>query len=171
MSNVVKVWALLIWITGLISYSEATRFTPQKYLETVQWCKAKGKPVPKFTLFPRTKGFLASVKALGASGSIKAVYDLTIAYAHEGRFFEAPTMWQTLFEPSLGGSWRFHIHAERFDIQDLACKSDAELAAWLEQRWMAKSSKLQRLQQSLEAGKDWQDDTGPLFGGDKAHME
>jgi hypothetical protein len=152
----------------LISYSEATRFTPQKYLETVQWCKSKDKPVPRYTLWPRTKGFVASVKALGKTSSVKAVYDLTIAYAHDGRFFEAPSMMDTLFEPNLADDWRFHVHAQRFDIAEIADKSDTELAEWLEQRWMAKSAKLQELQASLEAGKDWGQDSRPVVNGKKA---
>jgi hypothetical protein len=141
-------------ISGLISYSEATRFTPQKYLETVQWCKANNKPVPRYTLWPRTRGFVASVKALRQS-SIKVIYDLTIAYAHEGRFLEAPTMWETLSQPNLNEHWRFHVHAERFDLKELEGMSDAELAVWLEKRWMAKSQRLQELQALLAEGKDW----------------
>ena len=121
----------------------------------MQWCKEKGKPIPRFTLYPRTKGFVATIKELGTSSSVKAVYDLTIAYAHEDRFLEAPTMWQTLSEPRLDRDRRFHVHAERFDIADLAGKSDAELAAWLEERWIAKSKKLQALQRSLEDDKPW----------------
>ena len=83
------------------------------------------------------------------------MYDLTVAYAHGDRFLEAPSMWQTLSEPRLDQDWRFHVHAERFDIADLAGKSGADLAAWLEERWIAKSKKLQALQRSLEDGKTW----------------
>jgi hypothetical protein len=124
-------------------------------LETVQWCKSQGKPVPHFTLYPRTKGFVATVKELGTSSSVKAVYDLTIAYAHEGRFMEAPEMWQTISERDMNQNWRFRVHAERFAIETLADKSEVELAQWLEDRWMAKSRKLQELQQALEEGKAW----------------
>ena len=159
---------------GLISYSEATRFTPQKYLETVQWCKSRGKPVPQYTLWPRKRGFVASVKALRESSSIGAVYDLTIAYAHEGRFHEAPTFTQSLFEPNLGESFLFHVHAERFDIRDLAYMNDNQLATWLEQRWKAKSSKLQDLQQLLEDGRDWSNKTPHMLNGNvpsRAHYD
>ena len=152
-------------VSGLISYSEATRFTPQKYLETVQWCKSKGKPVPKYTLWPRTRGFVASVKALRESSSVSAIYDLTIAYAHEGRFQEAPTFTQSLFEADLGKSYRFHVHVERFDIQALANLDDAQLATWLEQRWMEKSKKLQELQHMLGDGKDWSDQIPSMLNG------
>lgn len=145
------------WPQWLVSYSEATRFTPQKYLETIQWCKEKGKPVPKYTLFPRTKGFIATVKELRESSSIKAVYDFTVAYAHKGLFLEAPSMWETLSQPDLSQDWQFHIHADRFDIKDFAGKSDAELAAWLEHRWQVKARKLESLQMRLDVGKPWSD--------------
>ncbi|ETN44357.1 uncharacterized protein HMPREF1541_10537 [Cyphellophora europaea CBS 101466] len=145
------------WPIWLVSYSEATRFTPQKYLETVQWCKEKGKPVPRYTLFPRTKGFVATVKELRQSSSIQAVYDLTIAYAHQGHFLEAPTMWDSLSRPNLDRDFQLHVHADRFDIKDFADKSDDELAQWLEDRWMAKSKKLEALQEELDTSKQWTD--------------
>ena len=87
---------LTMSVSGLVNYSEAARYTAQKYLETVQWCKAHHRPIPRYTLYPRTKGFVTTVKALGKSSSINAVYDFTVAYAHKGRLFEAPALWQTL---------------------------------------------------------------------------
>ncbi|KAL9106073.1 MAG: hypothetical protein Q9227_008859 [Pyrenula ochraceoflavens] len=140
---------------GLISYSEATRFTPQKYLETVQWCKANNKTVPKFTLYPRTKGFVATVKELRKGSSVKAIYDLTIAYAHGQQFFEAPSMWETLAEPRLDHDRRFHVHVKRFDIEEMAGLSDAELGRWLEERWMEKGRTLDMMSRSLQAGHTW----------------
>lgn len=80
---------------------------------------------------------------------------------------EAPTMVETLFDPNLADSWRFHVHAERFEIADLAGKTDSELAEWLEQRWMVKCAKLQELQRDLEAGKDWGEKPGQLLNGKK----
>lgn len=146
-------------LSGLVSYSEATRYTPQKYTETVQWCKANKKAVPRFTLYPRTKGFVTTVRELKNSSSVKAIYDLTLAYAHRRRFFEAPTMWETISEPRLDRDWRFHVHVERFEISDLAEKSDAELAMWLEARWIDKSKRLEKLQEDLENGLEWSQDT------------
>jgi 1-acyl-sn-glycerol-3-phosphate acyltransferase len=147
------------WPMWLISYSEATRFTPQKYLQTVQWCKEKGKPIPRYALYPRTKGFVATVRELRTSSSIKAVYDLTIAYAHRGRFLEAPTMWETLSQPRLDQDWQFHVHSQRFDISEFVDKSDDELVSWLEDRWMAKSRTLEGLQKELDTIGRWTDAT------------
>ena len=84
--------------------------------------------MPKYTLYPRTRGFVATVKELRQSSSIRAIYDFTIAYARGKRFLEAPAMWTTLSESRLDKDWRFHVHAERFDIEDFAGMSDAEIA-------------------------------------------
>lgn len=155
------------WPQWLISYSEATRFTPQKYLETVQWCKEKGKPLPKYALYPRTKGFVATVKELRKSSSITAIYDLTLAYAHQGRFLEAPSFWQTLSQTEINRHWQLHVHVDRFKIEDFADMSDAELAEWLEHRWIVKSRKLESLKLRLEVGKPWSD----LSSGQNGHKK
>lgn len=74
---------------------------------------------------------------------------------------EAPSMWQTLSQPRLDREWRFHIHAERFEIDDFIDKTDTELALWLEQRWLAKSDILQALKEKLDLNSDWVNDFGP----------
>lgn len=56
--------------------------------------------------------------------------------------------------------WRFHVHAERFSIEEFAGMSDAEIAFWLEQRWMEKSKRLEELRRDLEKGTDWSDESG-----------
>lgn len=95
------------------------------------------------------------VKELAGESSITAIYDLTIAYAHQGRFMEAPSFWESLSQPFLDQDWRFHVHVDRFEIADLMGKSDTELANWLETRWMAKSKRLEQLQSDLENDRDW----------------
>lgn len=66
---------------GLISYSEATRYTPQKRLEAELWCEQHNKRLGQHLLYPRTKGFIACVQQLRQAPHVKAVYDVTIAYA------------------------------------------------------------------------------------------
>lgn len=108
-------------------------------------------------MYPRTKGFVTTVRELRHASSIQAVYDLTIAYAHKGRFLEAPTMWDTLSRPDLDKDFAFHVHVDRFDINEFADKTDAELAQWLEDRWIVKSSRLEALQKQLDGSKEWPD--------------
>jgi hypothetical protein len=111
--------------------------------------------VPRYTLYPRTKGFVTMVKELAGTSSVTAIYDLTIAYAHQERFMEATSFWESVAEPHSDQDWRFHVHVDRFEIADLMGKSDTELAKWLETRWMAKSKRLEQLQSDLENGRDW----------------
>lgn len=69
-------------------------------------------------------------------------------------------MWQTLSQPRLDQDWRFHIHAERFEIDDFIGKTDTEIALWLEQRWLAKSDILQALKEKLDRNSDWANGSG-----------
>ncbi|KAI7296967.1 hypothetical protein KC352_g39 [Hortaea werneckii] len=48
------------WPIWLVAYSEATRYTMQKRIETEEWCKVNDKRLGHHLLYPRTKGFVAS---------------------------------------------------------------------------------------------------------------
>lgn len=134
---------------GLISFSEATRYTQKKYEESQVWCKRTDKPQPKNLLYPRTKGFITTVKHLRKAPHVKAVYDFAIAYQCDGVFHEAPSMWETLSVPALSmqSRYKFHIHARRFALESLP-ESDQDLAKWLEQRWVEKGQWLESLKQT-----------------------
>ncbi|KAI9819586.1 MAG: hypothetical protein M1827_007036 [Pycnora praestabilis] len=142
------------WPIWLISYSEATRYTPEKYAETISWCKAHDRPFPKHTLYPRSKGFITTVQQLRHTPHIRAVYDLTIAYAHERQFLIAPTIWETLSQSKLSGPWDFHVHVDRHAIENLP-DTDEELAKWLETRWIEKGDRLEEMRKALAAEQDW----------------
>ncbi|OTB02103.1 hypothetical protein M426DRAFT_322931 [Hypoxylon sp. CI-4A] len=134
------------WPMWLISFSEATRFTPKKYEESKSWCKQNGRPQPLHLLYPRTKGFVTTVQQLRKAPHVKAVYDFTIAYQQKDKFHVAPNMWETLKTPglSVAHGYKFHIHARRFLLEDLP-STDEELAKWLEQRWVEKGEWLDAL--------------------------
>ena len=66
-------------------------------------------------------------------------------------------MWKTLAEPRLDQDWRFHVHVNRFDIEELTGLSDVELGNWLEKRWIEKGKILERLSQDLQGGQTWVD--------------
>ncbi|KAG6136935.1 hypothetical protein E4U24_000134 [Claviceps purpurea] len=139
--------------TWLVSYSEATRFTLKKFEESQTWCKKSDKQQPKNLLFPRTKGFVTTVQHLRKTPHVKAVYDLTIAYQHDGVFHEAPPMWDTLSTPGLSSSskFKFHVHARRFPLKSLP-DSDEDLARWLEERWIEKGEWLESRKQVWAVG-------------------
>ncbi|KAF5003007.1 hypothetical protein FDECE_10429 [Fusarium decemcellulare] len=130
--------------TWLISFSEGTRFTPAKYQESIDFCKLANRRQPKNLLYPRTKGFIATVQHLRQAPHVKAIYDFTVAYQHQGTFQKAPSMWETLSAPSLSeqGGYKFHVHARRFPIESLPTR-DEELATWLEELWLEKGKILE----------------------------
>ncbi|KAI0482315.1 1-acyl-sn-glycerol-3-phosphate acyltransferase [Xylariaceae sp. FL0804] len=132
------------WPTWLISFSEATRYTPKKYEESKVWCKQNGRPQPQHLLYPRTRGFVTTVQHLRKAPHVKAVYDLTIGYQRNKRFLEAPNMWQTLKLPSISRryGWKFHVLARRYPLEELP-HEDEKLAKWLEQRWVEKGEWLE----------------------------
>lgn len=137
--------------TGLIAYSEATRYTPSKRLEAEAWCRAHNKRLGPHVLYPRTKGFVACVQKLRSAPHVKAVYDVTVAYArHNGLFQHPPTFAQTLLMPCLSEEWTFFVHVERHALEGLPTQ-ERELAQWLEDRWVEKGERLEVLRKRLES--------------------
>ncbi|KAG9235025.1 hypothetical protein BJ875DRAFT_284676 [Amylocarpus encephaloides] len=132
------------WPTWLISFSEATRYTTEKYELARAWCKENKKPLPKHLLYPRTKGFVTTVQHLRKAPHVKAVYDITIAYGHNHKFLEAPAIWESLSCGGLSSSrgYKFHVDVKRIPLVDLP-EDDAGLAKWLEARWIEKGDFLE----------------------------
>jgi len=140
---------------GLIAYSEATRFTSAKRLEAEAWSRAHDKRLGQYLLYPRTKGFIACVQNLRKTEHVSAVYDVTIAYANNEREFQAPPRFtETLLLHDLDERWRFFVHVERYAIAELP-HSDAELALWLEDRWVEKGQRLAHLRKLFADGQAW----------------
>jgi 1-acyl-sn-glycerol-3-phosphate acyltransferase len=179
---------------GLISFSEGTRLTPKKRLLAAEHALKTNKVLPEHLLLPRTKGFAACVQHLRtAAPHVKAVYDLTIAYADlkpsglnqtttkkkeqangngnghpnskshppsdDFAFQSPPTFIQSLFYPNIASRWRTLVHVRRFEISSLPV-GEAELRAWLEERWIEKGEVLEELRRKLERGEEWEDGKG-----------
>ncbi|KAG8629421.1 hypothetical protein KVT40_003286 [Elsinoe batatas] len=136
------------WPMWLIAYSEATRYTPKKHAESVEWCKSHGKPIMKHTLYPRTKGFVAMVQNLRKAPHVKAVYDVTIAYAKGNQFMAPPSFLETVNTPNLGKKYKMYVHVDRHEIATLP-ESSEDLAKWLEQRWVEKGDRLEAVKTQL----------------------
>lgn len=132
------------WPTWLISFSEATRYTTRKAEEAKAWCMANNKPLPQHLLYPRVKGFVTTVQYLRKASHIKSVYDITIAYSHNNKFLSAPSILDSLILDNISTcrGYKFHVDVQRFAIADLP-ETDAELALWLETRWVEKGKFLQ----------------------------
>ncbi|OJD33846.1 1-acyl-sn-glycerol-3-phosphate acyltransferase [Diplodia corticola] len=169
------------WPVWLIAYSEGTRFTPARHSAAVSYRATTGKPPPPspYLLVPRPRGFVATVTALRRGGAdivnsrssssnspnnithIPAVLDFTIAYARHGKFMAAPSFWDTVARPDLGeAGYRFYVHVRRWEMAELP-EGEEALAGWLEERWVEKGRRLERLREVLEEGEgdsgDWGD--------------
>lgn len=122
-----------IW---LISFLEGTRLTKRK-LEASQRYMARHNLAPtEHVMFPRTKGFVASIRGLG--GHVQAVYDVTIAY--EGRVLK---LWDIL----KGNPQKAHLHVRRFPVPELP-KDDETLAEWAVTLFAEKERLLAQFQQT-----------------------
>jgi 1-acyl-sn-glycerol-3-phosphate acyltransferase len=152
--------------TGLISFSESTRLTPAKRLAAASYALKHSKPLPNHLLLPRTKGFAASVQHLRSAPHVKAVYDLTLAYAdteleksskskRESFTFQSPpTFVQSVLYPDVGRRWKTLVHVRRFELRDLPEEEDG-LRTWLEERWIEKGELLEELRGKLLRGESW----------------
>jgi len=151
--------------TGLISFSESTRLTPSKRLSAASHALKHNKPLPNHLLLPRTKGFAASVQHLRSAPHVKAVYDVTVAYAdtHTAQpagktapfaFQSPPTFVQSVFTPDVGKRWKTLVHVRRFEIGDLPVDEEG-LRTWLEERWVEKGELLEELRGKMLRGEGW----------------
>ena len=87
---------------------------------------------------------------------VRAVYDVTVAYAENNRYFlRSPSFTDSLMIPRLDKNWRFFVHVDRHLIEELP-DSDEELAQWLEDRWVEKGERLEELRQKLDQGLPWE---------------
>jgi len=78
------------WVT-LLLFPEGTRFTNAKHKDSMEVAKAKGMPVLKHHLLPRTKGFVQSMH--GVRGKFDSILDMTSAFSSHGAY---PTLMNVL---------------------------------------------------------------------------
>jgi 1-acyl-sn-glycerol-3-phosphate acyltransferase len=117
-----------IW---LMIFVEGTRVRPSKLEKSRRYAEENGFRPLRHVLFPRTKGFVATVKAL--PGHAAAVYDVTIGY-EEG----VPSLWQWI----KGYVRRVHVHVRRFPMEEMPGK-EAEISSWLVNRYQEKDDLLE----------------------------
>ncbi len=116
-----------VWLT---LFPEGTRITPSKSAASRAYAeKAKLKPLD-CVLIPRTKGFIASVRAL--TPVIDAIYDVTIVYPQG-----IPSLWQWM----AGWARAYHVHVRRFPVDSLPADDEA-LAKWLLKKYEEKDELL-----------------------------
>jgi lysophosphatidic acid acyltransferase/lysophosphatidylinositol acyltransferase len=134
------------WIT---SFPEGSRISDSNREKCIQFCEKNGLKTLKHVLYPRTKGFVASVQAFRDS-HIKVIYDMTVAYQRKcDRAFGVPL---ALLDMVLGTSYayRVHVDVQRFEIKDLPL-DEAGLSQWLIDRYYKKDNYLEDLRLKWES--------------------
>lgn len=119
----------------LCSFPEGTRITEEKLVRSQAFMSSRSIPIFRHVLFPRVKGFVASVTALRPH--LNAVYDVTIGYPKG-----IPTLWQWI--EGWVGDW--HIHVRRFPISVLPEQSK-DLSMWLTLRYQEKDTLMSHFHQ------------------------
>jgi 1-acyl-sn-glycerol-3-phosphate acyltransferase len=136
----------------LVSFLEGTRKTPVKYERSVQFARERGLPVPRHTLVPRTKGFVATMT--GLREHLHAVHDVTIAY-------HGPI--PTLMDCFSGTVRRIDVHLRRYPTADLPT-DEAALTEWIRRRFEEKDDLLEQHRTQGSFPGDVQ--SGPVRPGD-----
>jgi len=92
-------------------------------------------------------GSTATVSALDHTKHVRAVCDMTIAYAHGNNFMQAPGSWQTILTADLAKEgYKFYIHDDRYGTNGLP---ESGLSKWLKERWIKKGERLEMLRDKL----------------------
>jgi len=113
--NILK-YRVPIW---LMLFAEGTRVRPAKLERSRRYAQEHGLRPLRHVLFPRTKGFVATVQSL--HGYAEAVYDVTIGYERG-----VPTLWQWI----QGYVRRVHVHVRRVPMQQIP-REESAIKAWL----------------------------------------
>lgn len=130
----------------LVSFLEGTRLTPRKLEAAQRFAAERGRPVPKRTLVPRTKGFVATME--GLESHLDAVYDVTIAY---------PDFTPTLVNCFERKVRRIEVHVKRYAIGELP-KDEEARSAWVFDRYREKDERLERFAREQRfPGPEWPD--------------
>ncbi len=119
--------------TWIHIFPEGTRRTLKKQEATVAYAKEKGRPPLKHVLWPRTKGFTATIEGMGSH--LQAVYDLTIMYPEN----KAPGLWGVF----LGNFRHLKVKLTRYPIADLPPTAE-ERSRWMVDLFYKKDALLEQ---------------------------
>ncbi|KAK8844051.1 hypothetical protein IAR55_006845 [Kwoniella newhampshirensis] len=129
----------------IVLYPEGTRRTPYKVLRSKAYAKANDKPELDHLLFPRTKGFAATVRALKTS-HIQHLYDLTFLYTSpKSDQYQVPSLAEQLSCDDLAkAGYKLRIHVRRIPLIDLP-EDEEGLKQWCEDAWARKDRLLESM--------------------------
>jgi len=100
---------------SFVIYSEGTRFSERRKLESVRYSMEYGKPVLKNLLYPRVKGFKLCAESLSSS-VFATVLHVTIVYTRGGKRAHPPGFFSSLLVPVKG---TFSVFIEFSPISDI----------------------------------------------------
>ncbi|ELU10392.1 hypothetical protein CAPTEDRAFT_20972 [Capitella teleta] len=107
----------------LLLFCEGTRFTDDKHKASMEVAKAKGLPLLKHHLLPRTRGFIHTVH--GLKGKVPAILDLTVAFRKDGA---EPTLMNVL----QGRACKAEMYCRRIPLDSVPTNTDQECADWVQ---------------------------------------
>ncbi|XP_031281556.1 1-acyl-sn-glycerol-3-phosphate acyltransferase PLS1-like [Pistacia vera] len=119
------------WLT---IFTEGTRLTPDKLLQSQEFALSKGLNIPKNVLIPRKKGFVAAIENLRSF--VPAIYDVTIAIP---KSYPTPSLFRILKRESTP----ITIHIKRYSMKQMP-ESTEEIAQWCIDRFSAKDAMLEK---------------------------
>jgi len=123
-SSGLPVWMLL--------FPEGTRITPEKLLRSQEIAKEKNFAVPRHTLLPRPRGFLAAMD--GLRNCVDAIYVVTIGYERGC---------SSLMDYIQGRMRTIHLHVKRYPVRELPLDSLA-LDQWLRDRYIEVDKRMEK---------------------------
>jgi lysocardiolipin and lysophospholipid acyltransferase len=102
--------------------------------------------VLRHTLYPRMKGFIATVSALRDS-HVTHVYDVTLGYLHvpTGAINDQsciPSIY-AIHVDDLSAEYKFHFHVRRYSLTELPATPE-ELEKWVRARWVEKDNLIEQ---------------------------
>lgn len=107
--------------------------------KSAAYCRDRGHAPLRQLLWPRHRAFVALVRRLQAQHIGDCVYDVTLCYTQRGRRCE-PSIVELFVRHA--APLCMHVHVRRYAFDALP-SDDAELAAWLEERYREKDAMLE----------------------------
>eukprot|EP01104_Vermistella_antarctica_P009490 TRINITY_DN2442_c0_g1_i2.p1 TRINITY_DN2442_c0_g1~~TRINITY_DN2442_c0_g1_i2.p1 ORF type:complete len:353 (+),score=51.34 TRINITY_DN2442_c0_g1_i2:151-1209(+) len=117
----------------IVIFAEGTRLTAKNMKESQEFCKKTGRPVLHNLLYPRTKGFVATIKAMKEKDGVDAIYDVTLGFENNW----APSVGEACTNEK--GNLNMSMNVNRYALSDLP-DTDAEIEKWCIDRFIEKDA-------------------------------
>ncbi|XP_053205237.1 1-acyl-sn-glycerol-3-phosphate acyltransferase delta-like [Panonychus citri] len=109
-------------VITLLIFAEGTRYTKEKYENSVKYCKEKGLDILEHHLYPRSRGFVYTIQKL--KDSLPAIYNIQVAFRKED---PPATLTNILKRQSLRG----YMYIQRVPMKDIPKEDDQQISNFL----------------------------------------